>query len=430
MQQEIFNADARFRVAMAGRRFGKNEVQTAAAVDYALSPNSYGFGADDHADVLIWHIAPTYRQAFRHGYQKVLEKLPGAWIEDKKGSEYTPSRIELNFGPELEFLSYGNPEGLQGEGVDLITGDEWAYSDPEVWDADLRPMLLDSGGGAIFISKPLGENHFHEKYKRGASAEMPYSDGSPRQDEWYSIHATSYDNEDIPAAEIDALKTTTPESIFRQEYLADPSSGGTLLTLDMLDTEPAAVLEDLNRTEWLWRVYVDLGVETDAVKARENDTDYWACAIVAEHPRRAKAYLCDVQRTRGQAPSAAAEWIKACLNWVPTNRVRYEKVQAQAWFESHLQDKKLEPVPHTPDASKEDRIIGLSVPFSNGQVKLLDWSDAPTKNVDWSDFRTEWAGFPGGKVDQLDAVAGALDEVSFGVNATGEGMDLYGRGAR
>jgi len=107
--------------------------------------------------------------------------------------------------------------------------------------------------------------------------------------------------------------------------------------------------------------------------------------------------------------------------------VKYERVQAQAWFETHLRDEGLEPVPHTPDASKEDRIIGLSVPFDNGHVKLLDWSDVRGKDMDWSAFRTEWAGFPSGKVDQLDAVAQALDDVTFGRRAEGSGLDLYGR---
>jgi hypothetical protein len=47
--------------------------------------------------------------------------------------------------------------------------------------------------------------------------------------------------------------------------------------------------------------------------------------------------------------------------------------------------------------------------------------------MDWSAFRTEWAGFPSGKVDQLDAVAQALDDVTFGRRAEGSGLDLYGR---
>jgi len=428
-QRELFESDARFRVGMMGRRFGKNEVSTAIEVDYATQPAKYDFGTDDPDGGLVWHIAPTYRQAFRHGYKKVREKLPDALVDDDntRGSEWSPSKITLVTGFELEFLSYGNPKGLQGEGVDLIVGDEWAYSDPKIWDKDLRPMLLDTGGGAVLISKPLGENHFYDMYCLGATPDQIHSDGEPRRDEWESFHATGYDSPFIPDSELDSIKETTPESVFRQEYLADPASGGTLLTLDMLEYEDATVLDELKSREWRWHVSVDLGVEMSAKKARENDTDYWALAVVAEHPRQPRAYLCDMRRRRGQAPSQAAQWIRDSIEWVPSNQVVYERVQSQAWFEEDLQNEGLHPIPHTPERSKEDRIIGLSVPFSNGQVKLLDWDGVPGMGVDWSDFRTEWAGFPGGKVDQLDAVAQALDDVAFGVNASGEGLDLYGR---
>jgi len=426
-QATLFNSDARFRVGMMGRRFGKNEVSTAIEVDYATQPQTYSFGTDTPGDVIVWHVAPTYRQAYLYGYEKTLEKIPEQLIDDDntRGSEWSPSKITLTTGAVIEFLSYGNPSGLQGGGVDLIVGDEWAYSDSQIWDQDLRPMLMDTGGGAVLISKPLGENHFYDAYKLGATPEQIYSDGDDRRDGWESFHATGYDSPFIPDSELDGVKETTPESVFRQEYLADPRSGGTLLTLDMLDSEPATALDG---TDWIWHVSVDLGVEMNAAKARENDTDYWAVAIVAEHPRKPYGYLCEVRRRRGQAPSEAASWIKDSIAWVPTNRVKYEKVQAQSWFETHLQDHQLAPVPHTPTAKKEDRIIGLSVPFSNGSIKLLDWSEIDGKEMDWSEFRTEWAGFPSGKVDQLDATAQALDDVNFGANLleTG-GLDLYGR---
>jgi len=122
IQRQLFESDARFRVGMMGRRFGKNEVSTAIEVDYATRPHSTTFGTDDPDGGLIWHIAPTYRQAYRHGYNKVIEKLPEGLIDEDntRGSEWSPSKITLVTGFELEFLSYGNPKGLQGEGVDLI----------------------------------------------------------------------------------------------------------------------------------------------------------------------------------------------------------------------------------------------------------------------------------------------------------------------
>jgi hypothetical protein len=409
---------------MLGRRFGKNEVATVEVIDYAIKPESYEYGADDAP--VIWWVGNTYTQTQKYGFEKVLNKLPDPLIagEPKRSA---PFEIHLRNGSQIEFYSYDRPASLQGAGVDFMVIDEAAYMPESIWDNDLRPMLLDNNGGSLMISKPLGENWFYDFYTRGAPADTPHAKPENHKDDWFGVHGTSYDNPWIDDAEIDSVKETTPEQVFRQQYLADPASGGTLLTLDMLEYEDAGVIAERDATYWKWHISVDLGVEMNAAKARENDTDYWALAVVVEHPRKPIAYLADIQRRRGQAPSQAAAWIKDCIEWVPSNQVKYEKVQAQAWFETHLQDEGLQPVPHTPDASKEDRIIGLSVPFSNGQVKLLEWADVPGKEVDWSDFRTEWAGFPSGKVDQLDAVAQALDDVTFGPIGSGEGLDLYGR---
>jgi len=80
-----------------------------------------------------------------------------------------------------------------------------------------------------------------------------------------------------------------------------------------------------------------------------------------------------------------------------------------------------------PTGKKRDRILNLSVPFSNGSVRLIDWSGVDFVDMDWSDFKTEWAGFPGDHDDQLDAVAMALDNVAFGRNILAEADDMYSR---
>ena len=430
-QRKLFESDARFRTAMMGRRFGKNEVGTAVAVDYATQPHAYDFGAD--SSPVIWWVAPTYRQAYLYGYEKTLEKLPDILVDedDTRGSEWSPSKIQLTEaagGATIEFLSYNNPKGLQGAGVDLIVGDEWAYSERQIWDQDLRPMLMDSGGGAVLISKPLGENHFYDHYLAGAGPDMPYSDGEPALEGHESFHATAYDNPFIPDSEVDASKRTTPESVFRQEYLADPQSGGTLLTLDMLDYASWRAIE--SGGPWRWHVAVDIGVTMSAKKARENDDDYWAAAIVAEHERKPEAYLLQVLRRRGQTPAEAATWIDGVVAQLPTNRVYYEAVQAQRWLAQELQDVGLQAVPVDQSRAKEERITFLSVPFSNGNVKLIDWDGArgedhephPHNEFDWSDFRTEWAGFPNAAHDdQLDATEMALRQCNLGA-----AMEMYG----
>lgn len=424
-QRELFESDARFRVGMMGRRSGKNEVGSACVVDYSTQPEEYDFGADETP--VSWWIGPTYRQAYLYGFLKVKEKLPDVLIDEDetRGSEWGPSKITFTDGTEIEFLSYGNPSGLQGAGVDLIIGDEWAYSDRSVWDNDLRPMLMDSGGGAVFISKPLGENPFYELYKRGATEDKPYSTGSEKIEEWYSVHATSYENPVIPDGEVDKAKQTTPESVFRQEYLADPRSGGTLLTLDMLDYDPYSTVKEDERLKW--HVAVDIGVKMDKQEARDKDTDYWAAALVAERPRKNNpdAWLVDVLRKRGQTPAQAAQWLATITANVPTNKVYIEAVAAQEWFLRDAKNEGLTPIPVEHNRPKKERITFLSVPFNNGNVKLVDWSEVD-RDVDWSDFRTEWAGFPNGDHDdQLDAVEMALRHVDFSGGVSMFGANPY-----
>ena len=226
------------------------------------------------------------------------------------------------------------------------------------------------------------------------------------------------------------MEQDMPDQIRAQEVEGQfVEIGAGLLTYDMLSEMPAS---ELDGTPVRYHVAVDLGIETNPNKARENDTDYWAMAVVAEEakPPNTDAYLMAVRRRRGQAPSAAAEWIRQeieSLN-IPTRTVRYESVQAQSWFESDLKDHGLKPVPIEPKASKDDRIIGLSVPFSNGQVSLIDWRGTPY-DMDWSNFRREWAAFPDGSHDdQLDAVSMALDPVDFGTRLPGLSGDMYARG--
>lgn len=60
----------------------------------------------------------------------------------------------------------------------------------------------------MFISTPLGFNHFYDLYS------MTHPD-------YESFHFTSYDNPYVKDSEIDAAKTEMTDDRFAQEYLAD-----------------------------------------------------------------------------------------------------------------------------------------------------------------------------------------------------------------
>jgi phage terminase large subunit-like protein len=415
-QREVFEANTRFRIVMGGRRFGKNEVETAAEIDYALNPSEYSFGQDDPSKVLVWHVAPTYRQAHRHGYKKVKEKLPQALIADSGGSEYSPSYIELETGGSIEFLSYDNPEGLQGEGVDLLCGDEWAYSDEEIWDADLRPMLLDSGGGAILISKPLGENHFYEKYARGATVDMPYSNGSERNTEWYSVHATSYDNPLIPESEIDNLKDETPERIFRREYLADPTRGGSVYDTDMFHwIAPGDVSDNVKPM-----IGVDPAATADSTSAQANDSDYWAVTVGYWYPPESTLYVADTAQKRGMTLKEGVSFIQQIVSQVDSPKVVVESNQSQRWLQQELADKGVNAVPVQTTRNKEEKLIDMSIPISNGTVEFIDWRESEDETLPYQDLRDQMLAFPEGSHDDL------MDSLSLLVNHAPTGTSIFG----
>lgn len=417
-QRALFESPARIRVGMMGRRAGKNEVATAALIDYATQPNQYAFGTDS-PDPLCWWVGPTYHQAYEYGYLKTLEKLPDVLVGPTK--ETPPYEIKLTPGARIQFYSFDNPKGLQGAGVDFMVVDEAAYMPETIWDNDLRPMLLDRAGGALLISKPIGENWFHTLYEFGQDPDEPSYD---------SIHATSYENPFIPDEEVDEAKRRTPEPVFRQQYLADPQAGGTILTRDQLSFIPAETIRD---RELSFHVGVDLGIEPDAEKAREHDTDYWAAIIVGHDPLHQKAYLLDVQRTRGVSKDQAAEWLVSIMDGVPTRRVLIEANQAQVFFVQEAQQRGLNVVPIENRAAKEDRIMYLSVPAKNDRFALVnhvpkeEWPVGASFDPRWEPFVKEWVGFPAGKHDDvLDVTEMVLRRLDLGVSTFVESGSAYG----
>lgn len=215
-QREVLTSDARYRVCRWGRRAGKNVTGSIDVVEYARQPWASQWGPDDPRDVLIWWVGPTYDQANKHGYDKVKSAIPDAWIADY--GESKPRFIEFNNGVRVEFRTFDRPKSLQGEGVDRIVLDEADQMREGIWYGDLEPMLLDSQGCALFISKPYRpRSWFHRFYDYGQSADYP---------EYESWHATSADNPFL-AENPEDKRGTVPPHLFEREYLAElPDDGG------------------------------------------------------------------------------------------------------------------------------------------------------------------------------------------------------------
>jgi len=192
-QREIVLSKDRYRVLLAGRRFGKT----------VLAVEELAFNALTIKNARVCYIAPTYQAARDIAWDMLKARLKDNPVK------INDSRLEVELGGSRIMLrSWENIETLRGQYFDFIVMDEVAqYKNFWVnWQEVLRPTLTDRKGRVLFISTPLGFNHFYDLYNNPG---------------YKSFHFTSYDNPYLSVEELEKAKRELPENRFAQEYLAD-----------------------------------------------------------------------------------------------------------------------------------------------------------------------------------------------------------------
>ena len=196
-QQAIIDAPQRFKVVVAGRRFGKTHLSIRELCRYARLPNSE-----------VWYLAPTYRQAKMITWKKLKKKLLDLrWAEKINETELS---ILLKNGSTISLKGADNYDSLRGIGLDFLVLDEFADIAPEAWYETLRPTLSDKLGHALFIGTPKGMNWAHDLYTA--------ADSYP--DEWVSFQFTTIEGGNVSPEEVEAARRTLDERTFNQEYCA------------------------------------------------------------------------------------------------------------------------------------------------------------------------------------------------------------------
>lgn len=193
------NNDSRFKVVVAGRRFGKTHLALYSAFLKALS----------RKDQKIWFIAPTYRQAKNIAWT-VLKKI--VFDESRFVKKTNESELSIIFfnDSKIELKGADNEDSLRGVGLDYIVLDEFAFMKKEAWTEVLRPALSDKKGSAMFIGTPDGFNYFYDLFQKGRNGE----------DGFKSWFFKSIDSPFLDKAEIEAARKELDERTFRQEYEA------------------------------------------------------------------------------------------------------------------------------------------------------------------------------------------------------------------
>lgn len=196
-QMEVYRSPHRFKVVVAGRRWGKTQLAKISLIKFARRPRR-----------LIWYVAPSYRMAKQIMWPELVDAIPRAWV--KKYNE-TILTITLINGSKIELKGADNPDSLRGVGVHYLVMDEVQDISPEAWKKVLRPTLASTGGHALFIGTPKAYNFLHELWLAGQREESVA---------WQSWQFPTITSPFIPSEEIDAARADMDEKSFRQEFEA------------------------------------------------------------------------------------------------------------------------------------------------------------------------------------------------------------------
>jgi len=137
---------------------------------------------------------------------------------------------------------------LRGAGLDGVILDEYAFTKPYVWEEIIQPMIVESGGWAIFISTPKGFNHFWElcEVSRKNHKEYDY------------FHFTTFDNPHIPKEEIERIKGEVSLETFEQEYMAKFTKNAGLVYKEF-DKSIHVIDIKQSKDEWVKYRAIDFG---------------------------------------------------------------------------------------------------------------------------------------------------------------------------
>lgn len=197
--QALFHdSAARFKVLIAGARFGKSLAAARDVLRDVLTGGGQG-----------WLVAPSYALA-RHEFHYLRDDLgpelgAGAVLLD--GGLRTASSMLTRWGGRVDTLSANSPESLLGAAVDFMLLCEAAHIPHDVFVRFLRARLSSRNGRLIVPTTPHGLNWVHELYQRGL-------DGG----EWASFRFKTADNPLVARDEVEAARETLPANVFAEQY--------------------------------------------------------------------------------------------------------------------------------------------------------------------------------------------------------------------
>ncbi len=251
-QQSIVDDDHRFKVVIAGRRFGKTHLAIRELCYNARLPNRE-----------VWYVAPSYKMARMIVWRKLKQKLQDLrWIKKTNESDLT---IVLKNNSTISLKGADNEDSLRGIGLDYLIIDEFADVKPEAFYEVLRPTLADRQGKAMFIGTPKGiANWAYDLYQM--ESDDPVT--------WKSFQYTTIDGGNVKPEEIEAARRDLDTRQFNQEFLATFETYAGRIYYSFDRKENVKIIEDYSVDV----MYIGMDFNIDPMSAviatRKGDTLY------------------------------------------------------------------------------------------------------------------------------------------------------------
>jgi hypothetical protein len=208
-QRAVLASPARFKILKCGRRWGK----TAVMAYWQLRMAQRAPGRRH------WYVAKSYRQAHEIAWGEYMKMLEPLGIR-----KFVERDLRIDTSDGSQFFLKGSDsisDSMRGGKLGSLSMDEAAFQRPGVYSTVLRPMLADYRAPAMISSSP----------KRGWFTQIFEYASKGHDKDHAAFHYTIYDNPYITREEIEQIKSTTPENVWKQEYLAEESEfAGTVYT--------------------------------------------------------------------------------------------------------------------------------------------------------------------------------------------------------
>lgn len=298
-QWEIFNDPTRFRVLVAGRRFGKTYLSTAELARSAMV----------RKNSVCWYVAPTYRMAKEIAWDALKHTIPKSHLA--RSPNETELSVRLINGSKIALKGADNPDSLRGLGLNFVVLDEFAMLDVKLWEMVLEPALSDRRGRALFVGTPMGYNWAYDTYLRGVN---------DSHKDWRSWQFTTLEGGNVAPEEIESKRSSMDMRSFRQEFEAsfETLHGRVYDNFDRLENVDASIVDngtelligqDFNVNPMCSVIGVKAGDELhiiDALEIPTSNTEETAAELKRRYPNR-RIIVCPDPSGNARKTSAAGQ---------------------------------------------------------------------------------------------------------------------------